>query len=106
MKDVDKRNVRVLRTGSGVEAAGARLISGDFVVGRRVPGGLTRVMAVTIMPAPDQSRINIGIVPFHLPIFTPVNTDVEVKDEHILVEYSITKEMEDNYIKATTGIIV
>ena len=106
MKDIKKNGVQVLRTGSGVEIAGARLISGDFVIGRRVPGGLTQVMAVAVMPTPDQSRINIGIVPFHLPIFTPVNQDIEIKDEHIIVEYSVTKEMENNYIKATTGIIV
>ncbi len=83
------------------EIACFKLVNGDEVVAKVVEShllGWTLSRPCTVIPSPQ----GLGLIQS---LFSgDINTNVELKKEHVMMHSPVLKQLEDHYLQTTTGI--
>lgn len=81
---------------------GARSVAGEFLIGKRVNGGLQDVYTIVLQPvqAPDGgTNMRIQFVPFVPPFFVRDESRPEIGDRHLIEVYTVPDEIADHYLE-------
>lgn len=86
---------------SAGEIACFKLVNGDEVVAKVVEShllGWTLSRPCTVIPSPQ----GLGLMQS---LFSgDINTNIELKKEHVMMHSLVIKQLEDHYLQTTTGI--
>lgn len=80
---------------------GARLVTGDFVIGKRVNGGLQDVFTIILQPIQTPqgtTNMRVNFLPFVPPFFIRDESRPDVGDRHIMELYKVPDEIADHYM--------
>ena len=80
---------------------GARLVTGDFIIGKRVNGGLQDVFTIILQPVPmpdGGTNMRINFVPFTPPFFIRDESRPDVGDRHMMDMYEVPDEIAFHYM--------
>ena len=78
-----------------------KMVNGDEIVAKIIEShllGWTVSRPCTVMPSPQ----GIGLI--QSLFAADINTNVELKKEHVMLHAPVIKQLEDHYIQTTTGI--
>ena len=84
-----------------------KLVTGDVIMGdstEEIDGSFTIIKPVQLIMDPTQG--GVGLMPYGA-VFTQEEMDeINIKSEHIMHEFKVSKPFEDSYINFKTGIEV
>lgn len=85
----------------GANIKGARLVTGDFIIGKRVNGGLQDVFTIILQPVPmpdGGTNMRINFVPFIPPFFVRDESRPDVGDRHMMDMYEVPDAIAFHYL--------
>lgn len=79
---------------------GARLVTGDFIIGKKVNGGMQEVFTIILQPVqtPTGTNMRINLVPFIPPFFIRDETRPDVGERHMMDMYEVPDEIAFHYM--------
>jgi hypothetical protein len=83
------------------EIACFKLVNGDEIVAKVAEShlmGWTLSRPCTVVPSPQ------GLGLMQSLFSADINTNIELKKEHVMMHSSVIKQLEDHYLQTTTGI--
>ncbi len=87
---------------SAAAIKGARCVDSNFLIGKRVNGGLQDVFTIILQPvqAPDGgTNMRLQLIPFVPPFFIRDTSRPEIGDRHLIEVYDVPDEIADHYLE-------
>jgi len=95
------------KSGSITQIVGAKLITGENVIGMRTKSGIDHAMIIIAQPYEDEERKNnlrVILVPYIIPLFVKRPEVPDVADKHIMGIYDIPAQLADHYLEKQAGM--
>ena len=87
-----------------MEIVAAKLVTRELVIGKLGKDGSIESPLI-FFPRTDGKNVQISLIPYVPPIFTPVDS-VKVEKKHIMMVFEVSDDIKKAYIESVTGISI
>ena len=87
---------------------GAKLITGENIVGMRTANGIDEAMLVIAQPFEDaehRNNLRVILIPYTIPLFIKRPGAPDVADKHIMNIYDVPAQLADHYLDKRAGMV-